>query len=268
MHHQGNLPLPFTKHHPREKSRYGDHQAPYDNLFARLDHPTVQADGLQGNSLGRAHQQSDPQAAQSQTQLPCTQHPACTHENQHASIQSSSTQGAAEGKHTGAPPSGTPPVPPIPPVGAPPAFGAITVQKTINIAVRPEEAYDYWGNPERLPRVLSHVREVRRLNDHTYHWVVEGPGSIPIEWDAEVTEDVPGHYIAWRTLPGSTIGHEGSVRFEPTMDGTRITVRLSYNPPAGALGHAVASLFGADPHDASIKATLLDDLQDSGLTGP
>jgi uncharacterized membrane protein len=27
-------------------------------------------------------------------------------------------------------------------------------------------------------------------------------------------------------------------------------VQLSYNPPAGALGHAVASLFGADPKRA------------------
>jgi uncharacterized membrane protein len=133
--------------------------------------------------------------------------------------------------------------------------GAITIQKTINIAVPPEQAYDYWANPERLPRVLSHVKEVRQLGDRTYHWVVEGPGSIPVEWDAEVTEDVPGQYISWRTLPGSAIGHQGSVRFEPTMDGTRITVRLSYNPVAGGLGHLVASLLGADP-----KTQLDDDL--------
>ena len=38
------------------------------------------------------------------------------------------------------------------------------------------------------------------------------------------------------------------IRFEPVDDGrTRIHVRLSYNPPGGALAHGVLALFGADP---------------------
>jgi len=38
------------------------------------------------------------------------------------------------------------------------------------------------------------------------------------------------------------------VHFEPNGNGgTRITVRLAYLPPAGAFGHAVATIFGADP---------------------
>ena len=42
--------------------------------------------------------------------------------------------------------------------------------------------------------------------------------------------------------------HAGEVRFEPNGDGgTRLGVRLAYVPPAGALGHAVAALLGADP---------------------
>jgi uncharacterized membrane protein len=34
------------------------------------------------------------------------------------------------------------------------------------------------------------------------------------------------------------------------MGGTRIQIRLSYNPPAGALGHGVAALLGSDPKRA------------------
>jgi uncharacterized membrane protein len=38
------------------------------------------------------------------------------------------------------------------------------------------------------------------------------------------------------------------VRFVGTTDGgTRVSVELSYIPPAGAFGHAVATMFGADP---------------------
>jgi uncharacterized membrane protein len=40
----------------------------------------------------------------------------------------------------------------------------------------------------------------------------------------------------------------GSLRLEPLGDGrTQVHVQLSYNPVAGAVGHAVATLFGADP---------------------
>ena len=58
----------------------------------------------------------------------------------------------------------------------------------------------------------------------------------------------PNALIEWRSTPDSQVKHEGAVRFEPTDDGgTRVSVGLCYVPPAGALGHAVASLFGADP---------------------
>jgi uncharacterized membrane protein len=47
------------------------------------------------------------------------------------------------------------------------------------------------------------------------------------------------------------VHNAGVVRFEENQDGsTRLDIRLSYNPPAGALGHVVASLFGADPKHA------------------
>jgi uncharacterized membrane protein len=44
------------------------------------------------------------------------------------------------------------------------------------------------------------------------------------------------------------VRHEGAVRFVGTTDGgTRLSVELCYIPPAGAFGHAVATMFGADP---------------------
>ena len=49
----------------------------------------------------------------------------------------------------------------------------------------------------------------------------------------------------------SEIRHKGSVRFDPVTGesgraATRVSVRLSYVPPVGAFGHAVAAMFGAD----------------------
>jgi uncharacterized membrane protein len=39
---------------------------------------------------------------------------------------------------------------------------------------------------------------------------------------------------------------EGKVRFSRRGDGTQVDLQLSYNPPAGTVGHAVAKLLGKD----------------------
>ena len=54
--------------------------------------------------------------------------------------------------------------------------------------------------------------------------------------------------IEWSTIVGSPVEHAGTIKLDSTGDGTtRVHIRMSYNPPAGALGHVVAKLFGADP---------------------
>ena len=82
-----------------------------------------------------------------------------------------------------------------------------------------------------------------------WHWVVSGPAdAAPVEFDAIVTDCVPNRVLAWKTSEGSLIAHAGLVRFDPVdSNRTRIQIRLSYNPPGGALAHGVLSLFGADP---------------------
>jgi uncharacterized membrane protein len=62
-----------------------------------------------------------------------------------------------------------------------------------------------------------------------------------------VTERVPGARLAWRTLPGSIVQHAGIARFEPTgQGGTRLDIKMTYNPGLGMLGHLAASLLGVD----------------------
>ena len=109
---------------------------------------------------------------------------------------------------------------------------------------------------EYFPYFLSHVREVRDLGGGRSHWVVDGPAGARIEWDAVLTQFIPNEVIAWRSETGAVVQHAGIVRFEPDAEGnTRVHVRLSYTPPAGALGHSVAWLVGADP-----KRQMDDDL--------
>ncbi len=71
---------------------------------------------------------------------------------------------------------------------------------------------------------------------------------VCMEWDAVITRDVPNELLAWKSVEGAAVQSAGIVRFGQNEDGTTsVQVKLSYNPPAGAIGHAIASLFGSNP---------------------
>jgi uncharacterized membrane protein len=128
---------------------------------------------------------------------------------------------------------------------------AVDFHKTIHVRAPVADVFAFFANVVNFPRFMSHVKEVRRLGDRRYHWVASGPAGIPVGWTGEISELVPNVVLAWRSVPGSIIQNAGIARFEENPDGTtRLDLRMSYNPPAGALGHLVASLFGADPKHA------------------
>jgi uncharacterized membrane protein len=124
---------------------------------------------------------------------------------------------------------------------------AVEIQKTVTIAAPREIVFEHWSNFDNFPRFMSHVEEVRRLDDTRSHWVVKGPAGTRVEWDAVITEHVRPQRLAWSSEPGAPVQHAGSVQFDEQEGGTRVTVRMRYNPPGGAAGHAVARLLGRDP---------------------
>lgn len=127
----------------------------------------------------------------------------------------------------------------------------ISVQKTITIEAPADRLYQFWLNFENFPRFMAHVRQVKNLGNGRSHWVVAGPAGVDVEWDAVITEQKPNKSISWESVAGEDVKSAGTVQFEPTGEGvTRLTVRMGYTPPAGALGHAVASLFGKNPKQA------------------
>ncbi len=77
--------------------------------------------------------------------------------------------------------------------------------------------------------------------------MVKGPAGTEFAWNAVLTEQDRGHRLAWESEPGAEVDQTGTITFEPFRSGTRVTVHMSYRPPAGAVGHAVASLLGSDP---------------------
>ncbi|MCU0705905.1 MAG: SRPBCC family protein [Fimbriiglobus sp.] len=112
-----------------------------------------------------------------------------------------------------------------------------------------EEVYRFWRDFENLPRFMRHLEDVDTSTDNRSRWIAKGPMGLRVEWEAELTADTPNQLIAWKSLPGADVDTAGSVHFLPTTDhtSTEVKVSLKYDPPAGAVGTAVAKLFGEDP---------------------
>lgn len=127
--------------------------------------------------------------------------------------------------------------------------GGQRVLHAVTINRPPEECYRYWRDLERLPTFMQHLESVRVLDERRSHWRARAPAGRMVEWDADITEDVPGELLRWRSAPGAEIDNAGSIRFRPAPGGrgTVVEVELSYQPPAGRAGALVAKLFGEEP---------------------
>ena len=125
----------------------------------------------------------------------------------------------------------------------------IDIQKTIHVRAPVERVFELLSNYESFPEFMRNVRSVRPLPNGRWRWAVAGPAGTSVKWDSITTLYEPNRLLGWRTVPPAAVEHEGFIHFEPSSDGeaTRLHVEMSYAPPAGAFGHVVARLFGADP---------------------
>jgi len=132
----------------------------------------------------------------------------------------------------------------------------IELHKTIMVHAPIDRVFDLWSRFDSFPRFMQHVHSVRVHPDHKRSsWTVDGPGNVPITFEAELVRFEASREIAWQTLPDQRIEHAGTVRFQPGADGTRVHIHMTYRPPGGVIAHAIAHVLGWDP-----KARIDDDL--------
>lgn len=124
----------------------------------------------------------------------------------------------------------------------------IHVVRSITINREPELVYQFWRKLENLPTFMAHLESVADQGE-TSLWRAKAPAGSTVEWRAEITIDRPGETIAWRSLEGAIVPNRGAVCFKtaPGGRGTELTVELKYEPPGGAIGSAIAKLFGEEP---------------------
>lgn len=123
----------------------------------------------------------------------------------------------------------------------------VSARLTVNRSI--EDCYRFWRELTNLPRFMANIEEVRVLDEKRSRWSARAPAGTRVEWDAEITEERPNEFIAWRSLPGADVDNAGRVQFEPAPGGrgTVVRVRMAYRPPAGRVGALAAKLMGDDP---------------------
>jgi uncharacterized membrane protein len=151
---------------------------------------------------------------------------------------------------------------------------AVEIEKTLLVRAPVDRVWELWSNFENFPKFMAHLREVRKVDEGRSHWVALGPAGVPVEWDAVITDWVPRLFVRWTSVEGSALETSGQVRFRPVSgQETQIDVQLSYSPPAGVAGHALATVLGVDPKRAMEEdlvrlKSLLEDEETSTSEGP
>jgi uncharacterized membrane protein len=124
---------------------------------------------------------------------------------------------------------------------------ALVIRETMVIDRPRKEVYAAWRKLEDLPKFMKHLRKVEQIDKKRSHWEANIPGGLgtTIEWEAEITDELDGEYLAWRSVWNSIVDNAGEVAFRdaPIGTGTEIQATILYRPPAGDVGTTIASYF-------------------------
>ena len=122
------------------------------------------------------------------------------------------------------------------------------VGRTVTIRKPRAELYDFWRDFQNLPRFMENVESIREDGDARI-WTIKAPAGQTVEVRTEIVQDTANQTIAWRSVEGSDIETNGEVSFAdaPGDRGTRVSLVMFYDPPAGELGRAIAKLFLREP---------------------
>ncbi len=103
-----------------------------------------------------------------------------------------------------------------------------SVKASVDVGVPVRTAYDQWTQFEDFPRFMHHVERVHQVDDRHLHWVAR-LGGQRVEWDAEISEQIPDKRIAWHSVGGAR--HAGVVTFHRLSDDRcRVMLQLEFEP--------------------------------------
>jgi uncharacterized membrane protein len=112
----------------------------------------------------------------------------------------------------------------------------------IYIDLPPQAVWSYIADYQNFATFLSHIKEVKRLDDKTLEWKIGGPLGIPLSWKTVITQRDPPRLLVWESIPGPMETYSW-MSIESEGPGSRVTMSLFYNPPRGAVSEIFSRMF-------------------------
>ncbi|RPF71653.1 SRPBCC family protein [Aurantiacibacter spongiae] len=123
------------------------------------------------------------------------------------------------------------------------------IGRTVTIRKPRAELFAFWRDFSNLAAFMENLEQVEAKGKDRAVWTIRAPAGRTVDVETEITEERENEVIAWRSVEGSDISTEGKVAFSdaPGDRGTRVSLIVAYDPPAGELGRAVAKAFLREP---------------------
>jgi uncharacterized membrane protein len=121
--------------------------------------------------------------------------------------------------------------------------------RAVTIGKPRDEVFAFFRDFNNLARFMENIERVDVVDETHSHWVVKAPADHKVEWDSVLTHEEPGRLLAWATGEDAEVKNHGRVEFRdaPGGRGTEIHATIVYEPPGGALGKVIATLFQKEP---------------------
>ena len=132
------------------------------------------------------------------------------------------------------------------------SFGKFeVVGRSVTIRKPRAELFAFWRDFSNLAGFMENLERIEPLagSNGRAIWTIKAPMGRTVDVETEIVREVENELIAWRSVEGSQIETEGRVTFTdaPGDRGTRVSLLIAYEPPAGNLGKAVASVALREP---------------------
>lgn len=123
------------------------------------------------------------------------------------------------------------------------------IGRSVTIDRPREEIYRRWRDFTGFPQFMENVEAVEMLDDKRSKWTIKGPGGSDVELLTEITHDVPGERIAWKSTEDSDIETAGEMLIKEANPGRGAVVQLvqTYKAPGGTIGKLFAKLMQREP---------------------
>lgn len=124
----------------------------------------------------------------------------------------------------------------------------IDIEKTFTINRPVDEVYRVLSEPENYTRFSDLITSVKVLDGGRIEKTIAGPAGAEVTLMERITGREPNHFIAKSSEADSPLQYALRAWFIPHDESsTKVRIQATYNPPGGAVGHAVLRVTNLDP---------------------